>query len=246
MEECGLFPPHGDSTERSVRLEAGTGGDSDGHIAKARTHHGVLPLPSGHDAGAVHRKIRVHPSWEEAEAAVRTLIAWAGDDPAREGLRETPARVVRSYSELFGGYAVNPGALLEKTFSEVGGYDELVVLKDIRLVSCCEHHMLPIIGKAHIGYLPDRRVVGISKLARVVDGIARRLQIQEKMATDIAGVIQTYLKPRGVGVVLEAEHCCMTLRGINRPGAVMTASCLMGAIRDDARTRAEFLRLVRN
>jgi GTP cyclohydrolase I len=153
---------------------------------------------------------------------------------------------VRSYSELFGGYAVNPGALLEKTFSEVGGYDELVVLKDIRLVSCCEHHMLPIIGKAHIGYLPDRRVVGISKLARVVDGIARRLQIQEKMATDIAGVIQTYLKPRGVGVVLEAEHCCMTLRGINRPGAVMTASCLMGVIRDDARTRAEFLRLVRN
>lgn len=184
------------------------------------------------------------PSREAAEEAVRTLIAWAGDDPNREGLRETPARVVRSYGELFGGYAVKPDTLLGKTFEEIGGYDELVLLKDIRLVSCCEHHMLPIIGRAHVGYLPDRRVVGISKLARVVDGFARRLQIQEKMAADIAGAIKAALKPRGVGVVIEAEHCCMTLRGVNRPGAMMTASCLLGAIRDDSRTRAEFLRLV--
>jgi GTP cyclohydrolase I len=164
----------------------------------------------------------------------------------REGLRETPARVVRSYSELFGGYAADPGALLEKTFEEVGGYDELVVLKDIQLVSCCEHHMLPIIGKAHVGYLPDRRVVGISKLARVVEGYARRLQIQEKLAADIAGAIETILKPRGIGVVIEAEHCCMTLRGVNRSGATMSASCLKGAIRDDDRTRAEFLQMVRH
>ncbi|MCV0414929.1 MAG: GTP cyclohydrolase I FolE [Brevundimonas sp.] len=184
-------------------------------------------------------------SQAEAEAAVRTLIQWAGDDPAREGLLETPARVARSYRELFAGYEVDPLQYLEKTFEEVGGYDELVVLKDIRFVSFCEHHMLPVVGKAHVAYLPTDRVVGISKLARVVRGFARRLQIQEKMTSEIAQAIQTVLKPQGVGVVIEAEHSCMTLRGVNVPGASLSTSCLLGVVRDDPRTREEFLRLVR-
>jgi GTP cyclohydrolase I len=184
-------------------------------------------------------------SQAEAEAAVRTLIQWAGDDPEREGLLETPARVARSYRELFAGYEVDPLQYLEKTFEEVGGYDELVVLKDIRFVSFCEHHMLPVVGKAHVAYLPTDRVVGISKLARVVRGFARRLQIQEKMTSEIAKAIQTVLKPQGVGVVIEAEHSCMTLRGVNVPGASLSTSCLLGVVRDDPRTREEFLRLVR-
>ena len=184
-------------------------------------------------------------SQADAEAAVRTLIQWAGDDPAREGLLETPARVARSYRELFAGYEVDPLHYLEKTFEEVGGYDELVVLKDIRFVSFCEHHMLPVVGKAHVAYLPTDRVVGISKLARVVRGFARRLQIQEKMTSEIAQSIQSVLKPQGVGVVIEAEHSCMTLRGVNVPGASLSTSCLLGVVRDDPRTREEFLRLVR-
>lgn len=184
-------------------------------------------------------------SQAEAEAAVRTLIQWAGDDPEREGLLETPARVARSYRELFAGYEVDPLQYLEKTFEEVGGYDELVVLKDIRFVSFCEHHMLPVVGKAHVAYLPTDRVVGISKLARVVRGFARRLQIQEKMTSEIAKAIQTVLQPQGVGVVIEAEHSCMTLRGVNVPGASLSTSCLLGVVRDDPRTREEFLRLVR-
>lgn len=184
-------------------------------------------------------------SQADAEAAVRTLIQWAGDDPAREGLLETPARVARSYRELFAGYEVDPLHYLEKTFEEVGGYDELVVLKDIRFVSFCEHHMLPVVGKAHVAYLPTDRVVGISKLARVVRGFARRLQIQEKMTSEIAQAIQSVLKPQGVGVVIEAEHSCMTLRGVNVPGASLSTSCLLGVVRDDPRTREEFLRLVR-
>jgi len=171
----------------------------------------------------------------EAEAAVRVLIQWAGDDPDREGLMETPARVARSYRELFAGYEADPRAYMERTFEEVGGYDELVVLKD----------MLPVLGKAHVGYLPTNRVVGISKLARVVQGYARRLQIQEKLTADIAGAIDGVLKPKGVGVVIEAEHSCMTLRGVNTPGASLTTSHLTGVIRDDARTRQEFLRLAR-
>src|SRR4051812_4947119 len=158
---------------------------------------------------------RGRPSRSQAEAAVRTLIAWAGEDPDREGLVETPARVVRSYDELFSGYAQDPRGVLQKTFTEVGGYDELVMLKDISFVSCCEHHMLPIVGKAHVGYLPNRRVVGISKLVRVVHGFARRMQIQERMAVEIAKAVRDVLKPRGVGVVIEAEHSCMTLRGVN-------------------------------
>ena len=181
----------------------------------------------------------------QAEAAVRTLIKWAGDDPDREGLRETPARVARSYAELFAGYAANPRAYLERTFEEVGGYDELVVLRDIPVVSFCEHHMLPVLGHAHVGYLPTNKVVGISKLARVVHGFARRLQIQEKLTADIAHAIDEILEPKGVGVVVEAEHSCMTLRGVNAIGAHLITSHLTGAIRDDARTRQEFLRLTR-
>jgi GTP cyclohydrolase IA len=184
------------------------------------------------------------PTQAEAEAAVRTLIEWAGDNPDREGLLDTPARVARSYRELFAGYDTDPREYLERTFEEVGGYDELIVLTDIRVVSFCEHHMLPVVGRAHVGYLPNNRVVGISKLARVVNGFARRLQIQEKLSAEIAGAIQDILKPQGVGVVLEAEHSCMTLRGVNTPGSKLTTSRLLGVIRDDHRTRQEFLRLV--
>jgi GTP cyclohydrolase I len=193
------------------------------------------PEPGSHDGRAVTQ--------EEAEAAVRTLIRWAGDDPDREGLQDTPGRVARSYRELFAGYDTDPHDYLERTFSEVGGYDELVLLHDIPVISFCEHHMLPVIGKAHVGYLPTNRVVGISKLARVVQGFARRLQIQEKLTAQIAAAIDEILEPKGVGVVIEAEHSCMTLRGVETPGARLTTSHLTGVIRDDARTRTEFLRL---
>jgi GTP cyclohydrolase I len=188
-----------------------------------------------------------HPevSAAEAQAAVRTLIRWAGDNPDREGLLDTPARVTRSYKELFAGYETDPRAYLERTFDEVGGYDQMVVLKDIRFVSFCEHHMLPVVGVAHVGYLPTNRVVGISKLARVVRGFARRLQIQEKMTAEIANAIHEVLNPHGVGVVIEAEHSCMTLRGVNVPGTSLTTSSLIGAFRDDPRTREEFLSLTR-
>jgi GTP cyclohydrolase I len=185
------------------------------------------------------------PSQAQAEDAVRTLIEWAGDDPAREGLLETPARVARSYRVLFAGYAEDPRAYLQRTFEEVGGYDEMIVLTDIRVVSFCEHHMLPVVGRAHVGYLPTKRVVGISKLARVVRGFARRLQIQEKLTAEIAEAIQEVLNPQGVAVLIEAEHSCMTLRGVNTPGSMLTTSRLMGVFRDDSRTREEFLALVR-
>ena len=186
------------------------------------------------------------PTQEEAEAAVRTLIEWAGDDPDREGLLETPKRVAKAYRELFAGYETDPRAYLERTFDEVGGYDELVVLKDIRVVSFCEHHMLPFLGKAHVGYLPSNRVVGISKLARVVQGFARRLQIQEKLTAEVAGAIQDILQPKGVGVVIVSEHSCMTMRGVNTPGSKLTTSHLLGEVRDDPRTRQEFFELVRS
>ncbi len=185
------------------------------------------------------------PSRDEAEAAIRTILAYAGDDPEREGLRGTPDRVVRAFDEHFGGYAKDPIAILQRTFEEVAGYDEIVLLRDIPFVSHCEHHMAPIVGHAHVGYLPDKRVVGISKLARVVDIFARRLQIQEKMTAEIAAAIDTVLKPRGVGVVIEAAHHCMTTRGVNKPGVTMTTSTLLGAFRDDASTRREFLALIR-
>lgn len=182
---------------------------------------------------------------QEAEAAVRVLLEWAGDDPNREGLQETPARVAKSYRQLFAGYEEDPRDYLEKTFEEVGGYDELIVLRDIRVVSFCEHHMLPFIGRAHVGYLPTDRVVGISKLARVVNGFARRLQIQEKLTAEIAEAIRDVLRPQGVGVMIEAEHSCMTMRGVNTPGSNLVTSRLMGVIRDDPRTREEFLKLAR-
>jgi GTP cyclohydrolase I len=182
----------------------------------------------------------------QAEAAVRTLIQWAGDDPDREGLAETPARVVRAYEELFSGYGADPREYLRRTFDEVGGYDELVVLTNIPVVSFCEHHMLPFLGRAAVGYLPDKRVVGISKLTRVAQGFARRLQIQEKLTAEIAEAICDVLQPRGVGVVIQSEHSCMTMRGVNTPGSTLTTSTLLGVVRDDPRTRQEFLQYVRN
>ena len=181
----------------------------------------------------------------EAEAAVRVLLEWAGDDPDREGLADTPARVAKAYRELFAGYDQDPRDYLEKTFEQVGGYDNLVVLKDIRVVSFCEHHMLPFLGRAHVGYLPTDRVVGISKLSRVVNAFSRRLQIQEKLTAEIAEAINDILKPQGVGVMIEAEHSCMTMRGVNTPGSKLVTSRLMGVVRDDPRTREEFLRLAR-
>lgn len=184
------------------------------------------------------------PTAEEAEAAVRTLLRWAGDDPAREGLRDTPKRVVKSYKELFSGYAVDPVSLLERTFEEVEGYDEIVLLRDIRLESYCEHHMVPIIGRCHVAYLPNRRVVGISKLARVVDAYAKRLQIQEKLTVQIAGTIDQVLQPLGVGVVIEAGHQCMTTRGVHKPGVSMVTSRMLGAFRNDFATRRELLSMI--
>ncbi len=181
------------------------------------------------------------PSRTEAEEAVRTLIRWAGDDPGREGLLGTPARVARAYEEFFKGYGEDPAELLRRTFEETDGYDEMVVLRDIAFESHCEHHMVPIIGKAHVGYLPHHRVVGISKLARVVEAYARRLQIQEKMTAQIAGAIDAELKPRGVAVIVEASHQCMTTRGVRKPGVSMVTSTMLGAFRDDAMTRREFL-----
>ena len=184
------------------------------------------------------------PTREEAEAAVRTLIRWAGDNPDREGLLGTPDRVVRSYEEFFGGYNEDPAEMLQRTFEEVDGYDEVVMLRDIRLESHCEHHMVPIIGKVHIGYLPDRRVVGISKLARLVDAYARRLQIQEKLTAQIANTLQEVLQPRGVAVVIEAAHQCMTTRGVHKAGVAMVTSHMLGAFRTDASTRREFLSII--
>ena len=186
------------------------------------------------------------PSREDAESAVRTLIRWAGDDPGREGLADTPARVVRSYEEFFNGYDACPNTILERTFEETDGYDEIVLLRGIRFESHCEHHMAPIIGRAHVAYLPRHRVVGISKLARLVEIYAKRLQIQEKMTAQIANTIDEVLEPRGVAVVIEAIHHCMTTRGIHKPGAVMTTSRMLGAFRNDASTRREFLAMVGN
>ena len=185
------------------------------------------------------------PGEDEVRAAVRTLIRWTGDNPDREGLVDTPDRVMRSYRELYAGYDVDPREYLERTFEEVGGYAELILLRDIRFVSVCEHHMLRVTGRAQVAYLPTARVGGISRLAGVVRGYARRLQIQERMTAEIARAIHEVLKPQGVGVVIEAEHSCMTLRGVNAPGTSLTTSHLIGVIRDDPRTREEFLRLVR-
>lgn len=186
------------------------------------------------------------PSREEAEAAVRVLLRWAGDDPDREGLAGTPERVARAYEEFFAGYQADPMDLLQRTFEEVDGYDEMVVLRDIRVESYCEHHMVPIIGKAHVAYLPKNRVVGISKLARVVDAYAKRLQIQEKMTAQIANTIEEVLQPHGVAVVIEAQHQCMTTRGVHKPGVSMVTSRMLGAFRNDPSTRREFLAMIGN
>jgi GTP cyclohydrolase IA len=184
------------------------------------------------------------PSRADAEAAIRVLLRWAGDDPEREGLRDTPARVARSYEEFFKGYEEDPEALLARTFEETEGYDEMVVLRDLRIESHCEHHMVPIIGRAHVAYMPGTRVVGISKLARVVDAYCRRFQIQEKLTAQIANTIQDVLQPRGVAVVIEANHQCMSTRGVHKPGASMVTSRMLGAFRDDPSTRKEFLSMI--
>ncbi|MFN3614520.1 MAG: GTP cyclohydrolase I FolE [Rubrimonas sp.] len=201
-------------------------------------HDAKLPVEAG--------PAQTRPTRDEAEAAVRTLLRWAGDDPAREGLLDTPARVVRAYGEWFRGYEEDPHADLQRVFEEVEGYDEMVILRDIRFESYCEHHLAPIIGKAHVGYMPDRRVVGISKLARVVDSFAKRLQVQEKMTAQIANAIQEVLQPKGVAVVLEAEHQCMSTRGVHKHGVSMVTSTMLGCFREDYATRREFLTMVGN
>ena len=187
----------------------------------------------------------IRPTRQEAEEAVRTLLRWAGDDPAREGLLDTPGRVVRAYEDWFRGYEEDPAAMLQRTFEEVEGYDEMVVLRDIRFESYCEHHMAPIIGKAHVAYLPTDRVVGISKLARLVDAYAKRLQVQEKMNAQIANTLQEILQPKGVAVVLEGEHHCMSTRGVHKPGVSMVTSTMLGAFREPD-TRREFLSIIGN
>ena len=184
------------------------------------------------------------PSREQAEKAVHTLIRWAGEDPSREGLVDTPRRVAQAYEDWFSGYSEDPISFLQRTFEEVDGYDEIIVLKDITFESHCEHHMAPIIGKAHVGYLPNNKVVGISKLARVVEAFARRFQVQEKMTAQIANCIEDVLKPKGVGVVIDASHQCMTTRGIHKSGVLMVTSRMLGTFRKDARTRDEFLRMI--
>ena len=183
-------------------------------------------------------------SREQAEDAVRTLLRWAGEDPAREGLLDTPKRVVKAYRDWFSGYETDPDAYLLRTFEEVGGYDEMIVLRDIEYESHCEHHMAPIIGRVHVGYLPAGRVVGISKLARVVEAYAKRFQVQEKMTAQIAGCIERALAPLGVGVVVEGAHECMTTRGVHKRGVSMVTSKMLGSFREDARTRNEFLRFI--
>jgi len=187
----------------------------------------------------------INPSQENAEEAVRTLLSWAGDDPNREGLKDTPARVARAYKDWFKGYGDDPMKYMQRTFQEVEGYDEMIVLRDISFESHCEHHMAPIIGKAHVGYLPNNKVVGISKLARVVETFARRFQVQEKMTAQIAHCIQDVLKPKGCAVVIEAVHQCMTTRGVHKSGVSMVTSQMLGSFRKDAKTRTEFLGMIK-
>ncbi|WP_114809606.1 GTP cyclohydrolase I FolE [Paraburkholderia kururiensis] len=209
-----------------------------------RTASHAKPAPQ--ETGAAKSSAEPRPTREEAEAAVRVLLRWAGDDPTREGLVDTPARVARAFEEFFAGYATDPREILARTFAEVDGYDEMIVLKDIRFESYCEHHMVPIIGRAHVAYLPDRRVVGISKLARLVDAFAKRLQIQEKMTVQIADTLNEVLQPRGVGVILEAAHQCMSTRGVHKAGVEMVTSRMLGTFRTDPSTRREFLSIVGN
>ena len=180
------------------------------------------------------------PTQDEVEAAVRTLIRWAGEDPYREGLRETPSRVARAYRDFFAGYQEDPAALLTATFEEAGGYDDMVLLRDIRFESHCEHHLVPIVGTVHVAYLPGERVVGLSKIARVIDAFARRMQIQERMTSQIADTLQRVLEPRGVAVVIEAQHMCMTTRGVHKPGSITVTQRWIGAFKTDANQRRDF------
>jgi GTP cyclohydrolase I len=206
----------------------------------------AAPRPKAGKAASMARapKPVEKPSREEVHDAIRTLIRWTGDDPAREGLLETPDRVARAWEEMFAGYAEDPVDMLKSTFEEIEDYDEMVILRDIRVESHCEHHLMPIVGRVHIAYLPNKRVVGISKLARVIDVFAKRLQIQEKLTAQIAGSLNTVLKPRGVGVIVQAVHHCMTTRGVHKTGVEMVTSQMLGAFRNDERTRKEFLSIV--
>lgn len=192
------------------------------------------------------KQLVIRPTRAQAEEAVRTLLRWAGDDPNREGLLDTPKRVTKAYGDWFRGYDEDPAAMLQRTFEEVEGYDEMVVLRDIRYESYCEHHMAPIIGRAHVGYIPTDRVVGISKLARVVDAYAKRLQVQEKMNAQIANTLYSVLKPRGVAVVLEGEHHCMSTRGVHKPGVSMVTSSMLGEFKIDRAVRREFMDIIGN
>lgn len=215
-------------------------GRKDGKGPAGRAPAGRPPagkLPAGRTAAR-------RPSQDEAEEAIRTLIRWAGDDPTREGLLGTPERVARAYREFFRGYDEDPETILKRTFEETDGYDEMIVLKDMRFESHCEHHLAPIIGRAHIAYLPKRRVVGISKLARLLDCYAKRMQIQEKLTAQIANTLQEILQPRGVAVVVDAAHQCMTTRGVHKPGTSMVTSRMLGAFRTDPSTRREFLAII--
>jgi GTP cyclohydrolase I len=215
-----------------------------GGIGSARRPDPAADQSTAGAGAVVTAGFSAKPPREEAEAAVRTLIRWAGDDPLREGLRDTPRRVVDSYLEFFSGYGADPAEILRRTFAETDGYDEIVLLRDIRFESHCEHHMAPIIGRAHVAYLPHRRVVGISKLARLVEAYAKRLQIQEKMTAQIANNINDILEPKGTAVIIEAAHQCMTTRGVHKPGVVMTTSRMLGAFRDDPATRRELLAMI--
>jgi GTP cyclohydrolase IA len=206
----------------------------------SESRHSESRPPEGGHPGDPHHGV----SREQAEDAVRTLLRWSGEDPTREGLLDTPKRVVKAYTDWFSGYKLAPDEYLARTFKEVCGYDELIVLRDIQFESHCEHHMAPIIGRAHVGYLPNGKVVGISKLARVVEAYARRFQVQEKMTAQIAGCIERVLQPLGVGVVIEAAHECMTTRGVHKRGVSMITSKMLGTFREDARTRAEFLAFI--
>jgi GTP cyclohydrolase I len=219
-------------------------------VIAAKTLTSLIPLGRQKDPPLAQKKkpakkTRKRPTQDQAEAAIRTLLEWAGDDPNREGLIDTPKRVALAYKDWFSGYREDPVRYLKRTFEEVEGYDEMIVLRDIDFESHCEHHMAPIIGRAHVGYLPNNKVVGISKLARVVETFARRLQVQEKMTAQIANTIQDVLKPKGVGVIINATHQCMTTRGVHKTGVSMVTSQMLGLFRKDARTRQEFLEIIR-
>jgi GTP cyclohydrolase I len=240
------MPIHGFTDPGLAAVALGPISDIAWRLPSGRGNEGWTALnemiQAGPAATGLHSTAR--PSQAEAEDAVRTLIRWAGDTTEREGLRDTPARVVRSYTEFFNGYSQDPVAMLERTFEEVEGYDEIVLLRDIRVESHCEHHMVPIVGRAHVAYLPHRRVVGISKLARVVDAYAHRLQIQEKLTAQIANTIHEVLQPLGTAVIIDAAHECMTTRGVHKTGVSMVTSRMLGVFRDDPSTRRELMGLI--